>query len=574
MAADARRRVNALTKLNKINRPQLLLQNPYNKSVSDRLSPDDGAQTEARCWREDRGPWSFPQYFAAAVVVVGISLPAFLLRPVMGARAIALIYLLSVVVLALFVERGPTLLAAALSALCWDFFFLEPVANLGIRNAEDAIMFGTYFVVALVLGQLTARIRAQERSERRREERASALYRLSRELLDATSRDQLLQKAVRELERAFAAQIVVLLADSSGQLGYHSHPASTYDIAGPEQPLAARVFENGQPAGKFTRDRPEAETLFLPVAAGEARLGVLGLHFDAAAPAPTAEQRQLLDAFAQQIALALDRQRLREQSEQARLLAESERLSKTLLNSMSHEIRTPLAAIQGALGNLLELQEPRLSAEQQAMLAEMQQATDRLNGLVGKVLDITRLESGTVKPSPSLCDVTDLVHVAVKEARRELARHQVEVQIAPSLPLVRMDFVLTEEALKNLLSNAALHTPAGTAVQVSARLRDGALLLTVADRGPGIPPESLPRLFDKFYRAPGASTGGTGLGLSVVKGFVEAQGGKISAVNRAGGGALFTICLPLGQVVAVAARPADRSPGCQPRAAKGIEALL
>jgi two-component system sensor histidine kinase KdpD len=508
------------------------------------------------------------------MIVLGITLPAFFLRPWVGPRAIALFYLLAVVLLALFFGRGPTLLAAALSALFWDYFFLEPIAHLGIRNAEDAIMFGMYFVVALVLGQLTARIRAQERQEHQREAHATALYRLTRELLEATSLEQLLRNAVSELERAFPARIVVLLPDSSGRLSCHAHPASSYDLAGPEQPLATRVFEDGQPAGRFARDLPQAETLFIPLAAGKETLGVIGLHFDESAAAPTAQQRHLLQAFVQQIALGLDRQRLREQAEQARLLAESERLSKTLLNSMSHEIRTPLAAIQGALGNLAEIPEPKLSAEQQAMLAEVQQATERLNRLVGKVLDITRLESGTIKPNLTPCDVTDLVHVAVKETRRELARHKLEVQLAPNLPLVRMDFMLVQESLKNLLSNAALHTPAGTPVQVGARVRDGALQLTVADRGPGISPESLPRLFDKFYRAPGASTGGTGLGLSVVKGFVEAQGGQVRAENRAGGGALFTISLHLGHVVPVAAPQAEPGIAFQPRAAQGTEALL
>jgi len=530
--------------------------------------------TVAQPWRREYPPSGFPQYLLAATVVVGISLPAFLLGRLVGPRAIALIYLLSVVLLALFVERGPTLLAAALSAVLWDLLFLEPIGNLGIHNAEDAIMFGMYFVVALVLGQLTARIRAQERSEHEREERASALYQLTRELLEATSLDLLGKKAVSQLEQASSARIVLLLPDSSGRLSYQGQPGSSYDLAGPEQPLAARVFERGHPAGKFTHDYSQAETLFLPLRAGEDTLGVLGLHFQDATPAPGAQQRQLLDAFAQQIALALDRQRLREQSERTRLLAESERLSKALLDSMSHEIRTPLAAIQGALDNLQELSDPRLSAEQQVMLAELRQASERLNRLVGKVLDITRLESGTVKPSLTLCDVSDVVHVAAKEARHELARHKLEVQLAPNLPLVPMDFVLMQEGLKNLLSNAALHTPVGTSIRVGAQVRAGTLLLSVADRGPGISPEALPRLFDKFYRAPGASTGGTGLGLSIAKGFVEAQGGQIRAENRVDGGALFTICLPLRQPVPVAPHPRERSTELQPQAAQVTTARL
>src|ERR1035437_3561171 len=225
----------------------------YNDSVSDRVSLTEGVPTEARRWEEDREPSTFSHYLAAAMIVLGITLPALFLRLVVGPRAIALLYLLAVVLLALFFGRGPILLAAALSALSWDYFFLDPIAHLRIRNAEDAIMFGMYFVVALVLGQLTARIRAQERQEHEREKRATALYRLTRELLEATSLQQLLQNAVRELERAFTARIVVLLPDSSGKLGNHAHPASSYDLSGPEQTVAAWAFEHGQPAGKFAR---------------------------------------------------------------------------------------------------------------------------------------------------------------------------------------------------------------------------------------------------------------------------------------------------------------------------------
>jgi two-component system sensor histidine kinase KdpD len=259
------------------------------------------------------------------------------------------------------------------------------------------------------------------------------------------------------------------------------------------------------------------------------------------------EQFELLEAFCRHIALALDRQRLGVESEKAKLLAESERLSKALLNSVSHEIRTPLAAIKSAAGTLLEIKEPVLSDEQEEMVAEIQEATERLNGLVGKVLDITRLESGNLKPRLDLCDVNDLVQIAIKETRRELAQHKVTVELAPDLPLVRGDFVLLEQALANLLCNAAVHTPPGTPIQIGARVRDRALVLTVADRGPGIPPESIPRVFDKFYRAPGAPTGGTGLGLSLVKGFVDAHQGEVKAENRTGGGALFTIRLPMIQ---------------------------
>ena len=486
----------------------------------------------------------FAQYLLAASVVLGTTLAAFLLQPWLGHRAAALLYLLAVVLLALFVGRGPTLMAAALSALFWEFFLIPPIGSFHINQAEDAIMFSMYFVVAIVLGQLTARIRTQERLERSREERATALYQLARELIEATSLDDWARKVVDHLGSVFSTQTAILLPAPSQRLGYQVHPASTHDLTGPEQPVAQAAFEKGEPVGKFSRSYPEAEALFIPLSTGQQVLAVLGLSFSNPTPL-NPQQRDLLEAFLQQIALALDRHRLREESARTKLLAESERLSKTLLNSMSHEIRTPLAAIQTAASQLADAPEQPLSSDQQSMVAEIQEAARRLNGLVGKVLDTTRLEAGTVRPKLTPCDIADLIHVAVKETAKELAHHNVTVEVYPSLPLVNVDFVLLQQAIMNLLSNAALHTPPGTAVEVSARTRDGALLVTVADRGPGMPAESISRLFDKFYRGPAAPTGGTGLGLSLVKGFVEAQGGEVRAENRLGGGAAFTISLPL-----------------------------
>ena len=182
------------------------------------------------------------------------------------------------------------------------------------------------------------------------------------------------------------------------------------------------------------------------------------------------------------------------------------------------------------------------------MLGEIQEASERLDRLVGKVLDVTRLESGRVKPKLTPCEVGDLVHTALRDTRKELARHSVTVDLAPGLPLINMDYVLTQQALINLLSNAAAHTPPGTAVRIGVRTEGGALVITVADRGPGLAADVSPRVFEKFFRGASAPTGGTGLGLSLVKGFVEAQGGEVKAANRPEGGAVFTIRFPLGKV--------------------------
>ena len=223
--------------------------------------------------------------------------------------------------------------------------------------------------------------------------------------------------------------------------------------------------------------------------AGDHTVAVLSLHFKDRAPLAT-EQRDLLDSFVRQIALVLDRQRLRDAEQQAKLVSESERLSKTLLNSVSHEIRTPLAAISNAAGNLGEAQRGALNEFQQTMVDEIQEASKRLNRLVGNLLNMTRVESGHVKPKLDWCDVADLIQATLKEIERDMSRHGVTLTLAQDLPLVRMDFVLMQQVLTNLLLNVAAHTPPGTPVNIDARVDSGSLALAVSDQGPGLPPET------------------------------------------------------------------------------------
>jgi two-component system sensor histidine kinase KdpD len=489
----------------------------------------------------------WPQYVKALGVIAVVTLAAFLFAPLIGAHATALIFLLTVVLLALFVERGPTLVAAAMSAILWDYFFLTPIYAFRITNFEDAMLFGMYFVVALVLGHLTTRIRAQEEAERQRETRATALYLLTRDLSEAVDLDQMVPRIVHQLQTCFKAEVAVLLPDSSNVL--QAHKDSSLELDESERNVPQWVLQHRQRAGKFTNNLPFAMALYIPLATGSGPVGVLGLRLRQSF-GPTIHQENLLETFSQQIAMAIDRYRLNGISEKAKLLAESERLSKTLLDSMSHEIRTPIAAIKSATGNLAELQDSD-SNLRQAMIAEIQEATERLNRLVGNVLEASRLESGAVKPRLNECDVSELIHVALAETEKELSAHKVTVAVEPGLPVVPMDFVLMQQALTNLLSNSALHTPPGTPVEVGARLEGESLVMWVADRGPGIPPDSLPRIFGKFYRVPNSRTGGTGLGLSLVKGFVEAHGGRVTVENRPGGGVAFTIRLGLVNPTAV-----------------------
>jgi two-component system sensor histidine kinase KdpD len=482
-----------------------------------------------------------PQYLAVLGTIVAVTLASLLLSPWIDPRSVALIYLVAVVALAMRLGRGPVYLAAALSALSWDFLFLPPRFTFRISRLEDGIMFGMYFVVAVAMGHLIARIRARERMDRRREERSTALYLLTLELGDASTWERIERTVVENVERVFKGRASLLLPDAAGKL--------RGDLSDKEMSAAQWAFEHGKPAGRFTDTLPMSETMYVPLQTTGGVLGILGMNWRQSIP-PTLEQRNMLDAFLRHIALVLDRQRLRDAEAQTRILAESERLSQALLNSISHELRTPIAAIQSAASGL---QENGGSSLQKTLVGEIREAGARLNRLVSNLLDMTRLESGRVKPHLDWCDVSDLVHLALKRVEKEMAVHPVNVIVPSGLPLVRMDFVLMEQAVVNLLLNAAVHTPPGTAVQISVAIDSGMLALMVADKGPGLPPGTLDRIFEKFYRAPAAPAGGTGLGLSIVKGFVEAQGGRVHADNRAGGGAVFTIRLPLDKVPPVSA---------------------
>ncbi len=478
------------------------------------------------------------QYWFAAAVVAVTGIINWGLMMLSGPRVPGLVFLLAVVLLALKVGRGPVLMAGALSAVAWNFFFLPPRFTFVIARVEDALLFGLYFVVAIVLGQLVTRIRTQEEAERRREERAVALYEFTRELSEATSRDEIIWQLVSQVNRVFHAPSAVILPVND-QLA--AHPDGSLLLSEKELGVADWAFRQRKAAGRYTDNLPGAEAFHLPLVTERKAFGVLAVKLTGS-NLPLA-QRDLLETFARQAALILDRAELRSAAEQARLLSESEKFSRILLNSISHELRTPLAASTSAASALDSLGEST-PEQRRALMDEILEANARLNRVVGNLLDVARLEAGRVRPHLDWHDARDLVQTTLRELKRELATHPITLALPAKPVLARLDFSLVQHALGNLLLNAATHTPPGTPVEVSLRIVDGQLLLHVADRGLGITAENLSRVFDKFFRAPHAPTGGSGLGLTIMKGFIEAQGGTVSADNRPGGGAVFTIRLP------------------------------
>lgn len=471
----------------------------------------------------------WPQYAVAAGFVSAVTLLNLAMAPLIGVRSVALIYLLCVVALAMRVGRGPVYLAATLSALLWNYLFLPPLYTLYIRSLEDAMMFGMFFVVAVAMGQLISRIRAKERMDRRREERATAMYMLTLELADVSTREQIVCVTVENVERVFRARANVLFPGAEGKL---AGPLSEKELA-----TAQWAFDHAKAAGRFTDTLPMADAMYLPLQGSRGVLGVLGLRWNQTSP-PTLEQESMLEGFQRHIALVLDRQCLREAEADARIHAESERLQTALFDSISHELKTPLAVISSAAEQMPE----------NLLVREIRLAARRLTRVVDQLLDMTRLNSGLLRPVMEGCDVEELLHTTIQEMGDRLADHRLVVDAKSGLPAVRMDFRLIKQALENLIGNAAIYGPPGSEILVAARVDEDELVISVADRGPGLMHDEQDRVFEKFYRGAHASPGGMGLGLSIVKRLVEAHDGHVAAENRPGGGAVFSIRIPIRSV--------------------------
>jgi len=483
------------------------------------------------------------QYLLAMGIVVGATVLNLVALPLIGYQAVGLIELLAVLLIAIYIGRGPAVLAAIISALSWNYLFILPRFTFDISQPEDVILFVLYFAIAIFTGNLTARLRTQERQARNHADRTMALYTLAHETAAAVNMDDVLRTAVAQIGQVFDAEVVMLLPDGEqGKLV--AHPSSTLTLDEKEFSVGLWAFENGKPAGRFTDTLPLATVQFMPLNTVSRTVGVIGIR-TRQQERLSFDQEALLETFINQAALVIERELLDEAAEQAAMLRESERLYTTLLNSISHELRTPIAAITGAASGLLDAQTGQQETVRLELARSIQTAAERLNRLVENLLDMSRLESGRLRLKRDWCDVSEIIGVAVKNLEPYLTDHPLKIVVKPALPLIEADFVLLEQVLVNLLDNACHYTPSGTPIQITAEQHGQQLEIRVSDSGAGIPEGDLERIFDKFYRVPGTSSGGTGLGLSISRGLVEAHGGTLAARNRTEGGAEFIIRLPL-----------------------------
>ncbi len=483
-------------------------------------------------------------YIAALASVILITLLNFVLVNFTGYWTIALVYLLYISVAALFIGRGAVFLSALLSSVAWNFLFIPPLLTFRIGKIEDIVMFVTYFIIAFIIGGLTSKLHEKEWALAVREKRISGLYEFSKIISNAADINESISIAVRYFEETFAAASAFILADDSGNLRDAVHGKSSLDIGSNGMGVAEWVFSNRKAAGIGTETLPQAGALFIPLNAGGYMTGVLCIRRNDGNEF-TYEQNNYLMNIAYHLSMRFQKDMIYEKSGRAKLVEESERLYRVLLNSLSHELRTPLTTITGASSSLMDEVILSRPETRDGLVREINRAGVKLNRLVDNLLDMGRLESGMLKLNLNMHDVSDLVSAALRELEPDLVNHKVVIDIADDLPMLNMDFVLMDQVIINLVYNAVNYTSAGTEIIIKSYSLEESVMLSVSDNGQGIDPADIPGLFDKFKRGVTSKPGGTGLGLSICRGIVEAHGGTITAKNRAGGGAEFIITLPL-----------------------------
>ena len=488
-------------------------------------------------------PW---RRYGAALLVSALSTGlAALMYPAFELTNLVMVYLLGTTIAALRLGRGPASVAAVANVAAFDYCFVPPRFSFAVSDLQYLVTFAVMLAVALTIASLVSAVRAQTRVAGARERRTALLYAMSRELAATRGWDSLSRIAIRHVAEGFACDVALLAPDRAGRLAWTPDAQARGELADPDVSIAQWVYDHDRPAGLGTDTLPATAAQYLPLRGTHQVFGVLAVRPTHPRRILLPEQRHLLATFAGQIAMALERSQLADEAAAARTASATEHLRNTLLASISHDLRTPLAVITGASSALndatLRLEETARASLTQAI----EQKAREMSELISNVLDLMRFEAGGVALRRDWQTIEDLVGAALRRLDGRLADWPVEVALPGELPAVFVDGSLVTQVLTNLLENAARHTPAGSAITVTASGDRGWVEVVVQDTGPGLPPGDPERLFAKFQRGRNeGTTGGAGLGLAICRAIVEAHGGRISAIDRPGGGARFTFTLP------------------------------
>lgn len=493
-------------------------------------------------------------YMEAVAWTAGSALLAWFLDPWLETANLGLVFLTAVLISAARAGIGPALLSSCLSFLMFNFVLTEPRYTLYVDNERDVLTLTFFLLVALVTGQLAARARRQMETIRANNRRIASLEDFSRRLTGIVGRDDLAWVLAEYLRSMLSLEAVVLLRDHASKLVVVAGDPGRDGLTDTETTAAQWAFDHREPAGSGTGTLPASGWFFVPLLGREEPLGVLGVRAADRRRSIDAEQQRLLFAMRDQAGVALEKVDLATEVQRSRLMTEADKLRAALLSSVSHDLRTPLVSIKGATTALMELDDALPATDKRELLENVLTETDRLNRYVQNLLDMTRLGYGALKPRWDWCDIRDIFGAAVRDLKHALDGRPINVTVAPGEELIRTDAGLLEQVLVNLLENAAKYSPADTAVDLAGRRRGDSYELRVSDHGPGIPHGERERVFDVFHRARATDqkTAGTGMGLAICKGFVEALGGTIEVSSSANvGGCTVRIRLP---------QPRDASP--------------
>jgi two-component system sensor histidine kinase KdpD len=481
----------------------------------------------------------------ALATLTGCTLISLAFRARLAPTNLAMVYLLGVVGVAMLCSRRIAVAASFLSVAAFDFFCVPPYLTFVVEDTEYLVTFAGMLVVALVISTQTDRIRKHASQAEEREARTQALYRLSRSLAGETRVFEAARAAAGIAQEVFGTQVVIFLTDD-GKLSFRRRTSDQLPVPSAEESTAQWVLDHGQKAGKGMPDLPAASAFYLPLRGTRETFGVMAVLPDSGGRVFSDEQQSLLEVFANQTALAIERTISHKTAEDTRLTMETEQMRSSLLSAVSHDLRTPLSTITGADSTLRAHWEKLAVETRQDLLESISEEAERLSRLVGNLLDMTRFESGGVKLRRDLYPLEEIVGAALQRLEKKLEGRSVTTVLPEDLPPVYGDDVLLGQVVVNLVENALKYTPAGTALELAAETAGDDLVLEVRDRGPGLVPGEEQRVFEKFYRGASKGIGGAGLGLAICRAIVQAHQGEIAAYNRPGGGAVFRIRLPLG----------------------------
>ncbi|MFN8241785.1 MAG: DUF4118 domain-containing protein [Bacteroidales bacterium] len=476
------------------------------------------------------------------LVLIVIAIVAVLCRPLsnqQGYYIVSFVLLFVVSVMAIFLGIGPILLASTISALVWNYFFIPPHYVLHIERTEDKLMFVSYFFIALINGVLTNRIRRQETLALEREERTKAIFELTRELANTSGVKEIVEIAFKDIRRYFDVDSLCLLREQDRRIEtLFSHGLRSN---GPhiDNSVARWVSGNSMKAGRYTEFYSDASLTYYPLTGKRISPGVLAVEFKSV---PAGEKEDFWVGYVAQVSNALEREMLSELALKARILDESDKLYKTLFALISHEFRIPIATIMGASDTLLMPQASQ--PDRELLFTEIAKASGRLNHLVENLLNMSRLESGKISPHLDWCDLNDLLNKVTRILKDELEGHNLTSNIQHDMPPVRVDFGLIEQVLYNLILNSCQYSPSGSSIHFEASHSGHSLTMMISDNGPGFRNDLLDKAFNRFSRGDNSRPGGLGLGLSIVKGLIDAHKGAVKVENLPDGGCRFTITIP------------------------------